>query len=244
MKKTRLLYLGLLIVAASCKKSDTSPSEQAVSVSNLSDKIVQYVDNNYPDAYISSAVSMNNSQAKYIVTLNTTEELAFDPQNNYLGFGEGFHHHHEGNHHHEEGSCHHEDGYGTDIPVDSLSGVITGYINTHYSGYSVKHADSDSICSFGKVIEVMIRQNESQPTKLVFDNAGNFKASGARFNFNEAPAAVKNFISTNYSNFKVRERSVRYILSNASIYYRVFLENNTTHKRLFVDDAGNLICEQ
>ena len=219
MKIHNLAFIAIALIISSCsKEEDNTSTEQEISVSQVSERIVNYVDDNYPDAYIASAVSVTNCDASTIVRLNTTEELAFNTNDNYIGEGGQFHRRqmhgqfggqHGGNHGGPNGG-HHGDGHGhgychgfmhgdfDDIPVDSLSPAITGYISTNYPGYQILHAENDSLCSAGSVIEVLIRTTGAAPVKLIFDTAGNYLMSGSRVDYSTTPAAVQASITTNY----------------------------------------------
>ena len=261
MKIRNLLFIALTIIISSCSKENTTSTEQEISVSEVSESIVKYVDNNYPDAYISSAVSVTNSVAKTIVTLNTTEEIAFNTNDNYLGHGDQYHpgntQGHNGQHGNgQHGNGHHGNGHGhghchgfehgdfDDIPVDSLSSTITSYISTNYPGYQILHAEKDSSCASGSIIEVFVSTTGVQPVKLIFDASGNYLMSASRIEYSTTPAAVQTTITTNYSGYTARHRSEKLTLPGGQIQYVIFLFNGMTHKRVLVADDGTVICEQ
>lgn len=264
MKNQLILMIALLLIISSCKKDQSIATEQNLPVDQVSQQIVNYVDDNYPDAYINSAVMVSNSTAKTIVTLNTAEELAFNNQDHYLGNGENFHPennpmgqgfghgHHHGHmpsdtvgHGPGNGHCHgFEHGPFHGIPIDSLSSAITTYISTNYSGYQALHAENDSLCSNGSATEVMIAMSGSQPLKLIFDASGNFLMSGSRIDYSASSSAVQSTISSNYSGYTPRRRAEKFILAGGQIQYGVFLFNGTTHKRVIVADDGTVVCEQ
>lgn len=265
MKFRNLIFIASTIIISSCSKENNTSSEHDISVSQLSEKIVNYVDNNYPDAYISSAVLVTNSAANTIVRLNTTEELAFNTNDNFLGNGSQFHaengHQHNGSHGHGggfgvghggghgqgggQGHCHgFEHGDFDEIPIDSLSSTITGYISTNYPSYQILHAERDSSCAVGSVIEIVINTTGVEPLKLFFDATGNYIMSASRIDYSATPAAVQATITTNYPGYTPRPRSKKFTLVGGQIQYGIFLFNGSTHKRVIVADDGTFICEQ
>jgi Putative beta-lactamase-inhibitor-like, PepSY-like len=251
MKIRNLAFIALTLIISSCSKENNTSTEQDISVTEVSERIANYVDNNYPDAYISSAVSVTNNLAKTIVTLNTTEELAFNSNDNFIGPGNQFHaghmHGHNGGHPHGggHGHCHgFEHGDFDDIPVDSLSSTITVFISMNYAGYRILHSENDSSCAVGSVIEVFVRTTGAEPVKLIFDTAGSYLMSASKIDYSTTPAAVQASITTNYSGFTPRHRSEKFTLVNGQSQYVVYLFNGTTHKRVLLADDGTVICEQ
>ncbi len=259
MKIHKIAFIALSLFISSCSKENSTATEQDLAVNQVPERIVSYVENNYPDAFIASAVSITNNTAKTIVTLNTTEELAFNTSDNYLGQGEIFHlgHGHQGGHGHGGGNGHHgghgnggghchgfEHGNFDEIPLDSLSSTVTGYISTNYPGYQILHAEKDSSCSAGNIIEVIIRTTGVEPVKLIFDAAGNYLMSASRIEYSTTPAAVQATITANYPGYTPRHKSQKYTLANGQIQYGVYLFNGTTHKRVLLADDGTVICEQ
>ena len=246
MKKLILNLIAITAILSSCSYDQPFSTEQSIAVGQLSAKIVQYVDNNYPDASISSAVILTNSQAQTIVTLNTTEELAFDKEDNFMQTGEPFHSGcgghgkgHDMDNHHGNIPEHHNG-----IPVDSLSSAITGYISMNYSGYEIMHAEKDSLCSVGSIYEVMLRMNDSIPVKLLFDLSGNYLYKASRIDYTNVPQAIKDSITANNSGYNPMHRCEEFILVTADLQYRIFIANGTSHKRVIYNADGTLICEQ
>ena len=256
------LIIAASAVISSCSKEQNLASEEEISVTEVSERIVSFVDNNYPDAYIYSAVQVSNSTARTIITLNTSEELAFTTDDNFLGNGELFHagehggpnghgHGHGGmghggmGHGNGNGHCHgFNHGEFNSIPIDSLPPSITTYISTNYSGYQILHAEQDSSCAVGEVIEVLIHTTGSEPVKLIFDPTGNYLMSASRINYSSTPAAVQSSITTNYAGYTPRPRSEQITLAGGQLQYVVYLFNGTTHKRVILADDGSVICEQ
>ena len=247
MKKVILAMFIIAIGFASCKKDTNSSTEQTISISSLPSTVTNYVSNNYPDASIYKAVSLTHSDANYILTLNTEEEIAFDNAGSYLGDGANYHHpgHHGHHGHHGDG---HNDGDADDvnngIPIDSLSTSITGYVTTNYPGYTIKHAEKDSTCQYGSVTEVVINQSSTPHIKLYFDVTGTYLMSSSRLMYANLPVAVKDTITANYTTYVPRIVALKLSLANNSIEYNVFLNNGATHKRVTITDLGVVVCEQ
>ena len=95
MKKIGLLLLVCLIAVVSCKKDNTGTSSvtttSTMNVADLPASVTTYIADNYPDVTVFSAEKVANSQATFIVTLSTEEQLAFDNDGNCLGDGQDFH---------------------------------------------------------------------------------------------------------------------------------------------------------
>jgi hypothetical protein len=106
------------------------------------------------------------------------------------------------------------------------------------------HAENDSLCSAGAVIEVVVRVTGNPPTKLIFDTAGNFLMSASRITYSSTSAAVQASITSNYSGYTPRNRSKQLTLASTAVIYVVFLFNGTNHKRVILADDGTVICEQ
>jgi hypothetical protein len=256
MKIHHFVLIALIAVFTSCSKEQetTQSTEGDIPVSQVSERINSYVDENYPDAYIYSAVSLTNCAARTIITLNTTEELAFNSSDDFMGRGENYHaDHHVGGHHGHDGLGHGE-GHGhchgfdhgafNNIPVDSLPTTITAYISSNYPGYTIFHAETDSSCAAGATIQVMVGTMGSPHVKLIFDNSGNYLMTASRIDYVNTPSAVQNSVATNYAGYTPRQRSEMFTLANNSVQYGVFLFNGTTHKRVILADDGTVICEQ
>ena len=97
MKRAMFVMLIALVAAlSSCNKTNQNSSTSQVSSADLPLKASQYIENNYPDASVTYVVAVTNSEARYIATLNTTEELAFTAVGDYLGDGANFHGGHHG----------------------------------------------------------------------------------------------------------------------------------------------------
>jgi hypothetical protein len=267
MKRVIFSMLVLLAALSSCSKDESTASstETAISVKSLPVSVTTYVANNYPAETITSAVKVSNAAASYIVSLNTTEELAFDHNGSYLGDGAGYHadgdsiggarhgkhngdslgggHHGDslGNGHHG-GHGHGQHGGG--IAIDSLPVAITEYIAVNYAGYTAEHAETDTLCQFGAVIEVMAKMEGSEPIKLFFDASGTFLMKGNRAEYSTAPQAVSDYITANYSTHTIRTRMEILTLADATVQYTVFMELSGVRKSVTVKSDGTFVCEK
>ena len=240
------MFLLLIVIAAStsCKKSDTtSPTTAQTSVTGatLPAKAVTNVSNNYPDATIDYYLTITNGPADYLVTLNTTEELAFNKTGDFLGRGENFH----GGKHGDSIPCPgNGGGHHGGIPIDSLPTVLKDYIAANYSGYTIRHAEYDSLCFNGQVIEIMLFQAGMAPVKLYFETTGSFLMASARVLYADVPQVVKDYITANYSGYTATDKAEKFTLADNTIQYNVFIVNATTRKSVRIDAAGTFICDK
>ena len=255
MKKVMIVMLVTMLAAlSSCNKNDQAvPSSQVTDVAALPAKAVSYATNNYPDATIDYVLLQADAIASFIAVLNTTEELAFTSTGDYLGDGKqyrGGHHDgdtlhgdtiHGGGHH---GGGHHVGHHGNQIPVDSLPVMITDYISTNYAGYSVIHAEYDTLCPEGAVKEVMISLSESESVKLVFDASDAFLMQASRVSYAAVPQAVKDYIAANYTTYQVSNKSEKLTLADNSIQYSVYIRLDSERKKVRLTDVGALVCVQ
>jgi len=249
-----VMLVTMLAALSSCNKNDQAvPSSQVTDVAALPANAVSYAVDNYPDATIDYVLLQANAAAKYIAVLNTTEELAFTSTGDYLGDGKlyrGGHHGGDtlhgdtihGNGHH--GGGHHGGHNGNQIPVDSLPVMITDYIAANYAGYSVMHAEYDTLCPEGGVKEVMIGISGLEPLKLVFDSSDTFLMQASRIFYSTVPQAVKDHITANYATYQVSNKSEKLILADNSIQYAVYVRLNADHKKLRITDGGIMVCVQ
>ena len=263
MKKIMFLMMVLVVSMISCKKDQTTTQSPAT-VSDLPTKATEYIDTNYPDASIDIVVALTNSSARFIVTLNTSEELAFTQDGDYLGDGANFHGGHHGGdgdtthcgdtihggghgHHgggHHGGGHHGGNGQGHGIPIDSLSATITTYITTNFPGYNIMHAELDTLCPEGSVTEVMIGIPGSEPKKVVFDGANNYLLWAKRIRYPDVPQVVKDYITANYATYHVCDRGELFTMSDNTLQYTVYLGLGPIHKYVRLKADGTLICEQ
>ena len=256
MKKIVILILFVLAGVSACKKDQTTT--QSTTVASLPLKATTYIDSYYPDASIDYVVAITNPTARYIVTLNTTEQLAFTRDGSFLGNGEGYqddHHggdtlcgdttHHEGGGH--RGGGHHGGGHhggpGHGIPLDSLSAAITGYITANFPGYTIRHAELDTLCPDGAVIEVMLGMQGAEPKKAVFDAGNNYLLWAKRIRYADVPQAVKDYITANYPTYQECDRGELFTMADNSLQFTVYLFNGPIHKFVRLKADGTLVCE-
>lgn len=142
-----------------------------------------------------------------------------------------------GGHH---GGGHHGGGHG--IPPDSLPALITDYITANFAGYSILHAEFDSLCTEGLVKEVMIGKQGSEPFKLVFSASNSFLFRADRIPSGDLPQAVKDYISTNYPAYQVCDRAEKFTMANAGIQYMVYLRQNQLRLKVRLQADGVFIC--
>jgi len=235
MKKVIFPILLFLTVLISCSKHDNGG--QTINVADLPQAVVTYTNNNYPAESIYSAVKFHEKNAEYVVTLTSDEDLTFDQNGGFVGEGETSepHGHHHGKHPHHQG-----------VPSESLPPAITGYISSNFAGYSIKHAETDSICSAGAVTEVVISRQGSSWLKLYFvTNGSSFLMQGWRIPSNDLPQAVKDAVSSHYAGYTLTEKSEKYTLSdNYTIEYLLFLSMGQTKKHAIINEDGTLVCDQ
>lgn len=230
-----------------------TPSNQVTDASALPAKAVSYAVDNYPDATIEYVLLQANATARYIAVLNTTEELAFSNSGDYLGDGKLHRHGHHGGdtihgdtihgggHH---GGGHHGGHHGNTIPVDSLPVAITGYISANYAGYTVMHAEYDTLCPEGAVTEVMIVTGTSAPLKLVFDANDLFLMQASRVGYSTLPQAVKDSVTANYVTFQVSGKAEKLTLADNAVQYFVYIRLNGDRLKLRLTETGIMVCVQ
>ena len=254
MKKLGFILFISLLALFACNKEKSSDnissgSSNTISASDLPTSVTNYVADNYPDATINSAAEMSNSQAKYVVLLSTEEELAFDGNGNFLGDGQDFCPH--GGPFPGGDSLHHGHPWHGCPPnwinIDSLPGAIKTYISTNYPNFRIWHAEKDTVCPDGAVIEVLIRKMNAHPPqdlKLFFDQSNNFIMTAQRTRFNELPQPVQNYITSNFNDYHQCLMSEKLTLLSDSINYAVYVHQMRVHKRVVLTETGTLVCEQ
>jgi len=236
MKKVILPMLLIVIAAISCSKHDQG-AEQTINVADLPKSVVSYIDNNYPAETIYKAVKVRDRDVNYDVTLTSDEHVEFDKNGGFVGEGMTYLHH--GEHHHGKGHHHHG------VPTDSLPALVQTYISTNFAGYAVRHAETDSICAYGKVTQVVLFKSSTPPVKLYFDNAGAYLMQGTRVPSSDLPQAVKAAITGNYAGYTLTEKSEKYVLAdNFTVEYFVFLIQGDIHKHLIIREDGTVVCVQ
>lgn len=259
MRKYVFAMLALTLAFAACNKETdtTSTTVNEATVSAVTDVISTYIAENYPDASIASSLKLSSSDTAYVVTLNTNEVIAFD--HNGKPMGHGGHHgwgddstaypggdtlghqgggHHGGGHH---GGGHH--GNHNWISTDSLSAAITAYITSYYAGYTIRHAELDTLCQFGSVTEVMISMDSLAPVKLIFDATDVFVATAQRILYSAIPTAVTDAIALAYPGYTARSKAEQFTLADGSLQYKVFLHLDTLKVKVVIKEDGTVVCE-
>lgn len=258
MKKILILLLIIVAGMYSCSKHQTTPT-QSTTLSTLPMKATDFIDSNYPDASINYVVVLTNNTAKFIVTLNTGEELAFTQNGDYLGDGEAYNDGHHGGdticndtthgrgHGHPGGGHHgggHHGGPGHGIPIDSLSPAIISYITTNFPGYAIRHAELDTLCPEGAVIEVMLEMHGVEPKKVIFNPQNDYLMWAKRIQFSDMPQSVKDYITSNFVTYYVCNMGEILTMADSSLQYIIYLNKEQTHVYIRVKAVGTLVCEQ
>ncbi len=246
MRKIQFALLAMVVILSACSKEQSASNYQEINVSELSSSIVTYIDENYPDASIVGALQASTAtEASYIVALNTTEEIAFNASGNCLGDAEDYsaaRHQRKGGPRHGGGGHGGGNGHGG-IPLDSLPAAITTYVSANYANARIIDARLDSTCQFGNVINVMVRQQRSAPTRLTFDLTGTYLFKGERALYSSLPQAVRDTVAAHYTiNTNVKNRAEKLTLANASIEYNVYLMNNRVRTAITLLDNGTIVC--
>ncbi len=246
MRKIQFALLAIVVVLSACSKEQKASNYQEINIAELSSSIVSYVDENYPDATIVSALQASTSaEAEFIVALNSAEEIAFDASGNCLGDAEDFsaaRHQRKGGPRHGGGG--HGGGHGHGgIPVDSLPTTITSYVSANYANSRIIGARLDTTCQFGNVINVMVRQQRTAPTRLTFSLTGTYLFKGERALYSSLPQAVRDTVAAHYTiNTNVRNRAEKLTLANTTIEYNVYLMSNGARTAVTLLSNGTIVC--
>lgn len=251
MKKTVFMLLIVMVAAfSSCNKKDGTTT-QPVSLTSLPAKATQYIETNYPDASALYAVTLKNSTASFIVTLNTTEELAFTGDGDFLGDGVNFHHGHHGDgdtiHCGDtiHGGGHHGGGHhGNGIPLDSLSSLVKAYVAANYATYTIRHAELDSTCAEGLVTEVVIGLNGQEPVKLYFDASFTYLMKESRILYADVPQAVRDYITANYAAYSTCNRATKLVMADNSLQFDIYIHQTSLRKSIRLKEDGTFVCER
>ena len=261
MKKIIVLLFIVTALFSACNKV-AQVTEDAVAVSDLPTAVAEGAKSNYPDAVVYSATKVTNGETDYILTLNTQEEAAFKTSGECLGEGSRFHSplngrphgggfdghgmmggHHDGDHDghgHGHGIGGH---HGHELPIDSLPASVTAYMAANYAGFTIRHAELDSLCSIGGVINIAASQQAAPPVHLMFSAAGVYLMKGSRAEYATLPQVVKDYMTANYAGFDTRKRVIQLTLADGTIQYMVFLHKNEQHKNVLIKADGTLLCE-
>lgn len=251
MKRIHIALLAIVVFISACSKEKTGNGYQTINVAELSSTVTEYVAENYPDAEIVAASKDCNTEATYLLTLNTNEELAFDATGSYLGEagavlsrnGGGRHHNHHGGGPGHNGGGPGHGGPGGGISVDSLPTAILTYISTNYASDTILGARLDTTCQFGNTIQVMVTHVGVAPTKLAFDMSGTFLYSAQRTLYSATSQAVKDTLTAVYNvGANIRSKVEVLTLANSSIEYNVFLKVNKQRLMVTIEDNGTIVC--
>ena len=137
----------------------------------------------------------------------------------------------------------HDRHFKNEVSVDSLSAEIKSYISTNYSGYSVIHAETDTICQ-GVVTEVLVCTSSSEPVKLIFDTAGTFLFKAERIKYADVPAEISAAVTAGYSTYTVMKRAEKLTLADGSAQYKVHMELSGVRKSVTFNADGTVSCEK
>lgn len=249
MRKIYLALLSLVMILSACSKEQIQPNFQSISVSELSQSVSNTIAENYPDADIVSAYRVINSDADFVVELNTAEMIAINSNGQIVenanalnrGKGRGPRGHHGG------GGGHHGGGPGPGPGGirDTVPAAIVSYISTNYPNDSIFGAKKDSTCAFGWVLNVMIQDGVNTPKRLAFSLANNaFLYRTERVLYTTLPQVVRDTVNVTYSNYNIRAISEKLTMANTQINYNVFLHQIGVRNRMIVtvQDNGTIIC--
>ncbi len=268
-----LMVLSFAVVACNKTETTTPAStDQLTVVSDIPLAIAIYIAENYPDASIATTLKMSTSDTAYVITLNTAEILAFDHNGKHMGGGSHFcpgdstwfpggdttwvpgdttmpggGGHHGGGHH---GGGHHGGGHpggghpGGGVSLDSLNAAIIDYVAANYAGFTIRHAEIDTMCQFGAVTEVMISLDSLPPVKLLFDASGIYLAKGERILYADIPASVTDAIAAAYAGYTARSKAEMFTLADNSVQYKVFLHMTNLKVKVVVNVDGTVVCEE
>lgn len=246
MKKIHFALLAIVVTISACSKEQTASSYQEISLAELSTTVTTYVEENYPDASIVSALQATTSaEANFIVVLNTSEEIAFDASGVYLGdamdYGAARHQRKGGPKHGGHGQ--HGGQIPGGIPVDSLPSNITSYISTNYTNARILGGRLDTTCQFGNVLNVMVRVARTAPIRLTFDLSGNYLFKGERALYSALPQVVRDTIAAQFtSTVQLKNKAELLTLANATIEYNVYLRQDSVRKIITISDNGTIVC--
>jgi hypothetical protein len=258
MKRLMIFATLLIVLFAACSKNQVSTT-QTGTTSTFPNKASEYIVNNYPDASVDYIMTLSNSAARYVAILNTTEELAFSSDGEFMGNGRmyhhgdsipgdtvhcdsmpGWHHGHPGHGHPGHGGP----GNGFGIPLDSIPATIVSYVTANYPGMNIIHANYDSICPEGKVITVMIGVVGTEPSKLFFDLSTTYLFKGNRFRYEDMPQLIKDYTTTNYAAYNVCPKGEKFTLPDNSLQFNVYIHLAGDRKCLRLKEDGTLVCIQ
>lgn len=129
------------------------------------------------------------------------------------------------------------------LSIDSLSVEINNYISTNYSGYSIIHANTDTICE-GVVTSVLVCDSTKEPIKLNFDANGVYLMKSVRILYANVPEIVTSVIASTYSSYTPSNRCSLYTLADGSLQYKIYFKSGKQQKWVRMSDAGVVVCEK
>ena len=129
------------------------------------------------------------------------------------------------------------------IPVDSLPYAIKAYVTTHFAGYTLRHAEYDSLCPNGLVYEINIDKMKTPPVQLYFDMTATFLMRSDLIRYFDLPQVVQSSILTNYAGY-FSMKIEKLTLADGTLQYLVDLSKPHTMKTVRFDANGIVLCER
>jgi hypothetical protein len=137
----------------------------------------------------------------------------------------------------------HDRHFENEIAIDSLAADIAIYISTNYSGYTVLHAETDTICE-GAITEVLVTLANAQPVKLVFDSANAYLFKAERTEYANVPSVISDAVTAKYSTYSVMKRCETSTMADNSLKYKIYLRNSDTKKSVTFNADGIVSCDK
>ena len=246
MKKNIYLVLVSLLVFTACSTEETTVAE---SVETLPVSVLEYVAQNYADTKI---VSATQTGTETTVTLNTGETLTVSSSGKVTAYSNNYSAglmadslkadsvHHRKHHGKSHGHKRH---FKNEVAVDSLSTAITDYVAANYAGYSVIHAQIDTICQ-GVVTRVMLCLPKTEPVKLAFDASGVYLFKSVRIKYSTVPALISDAVASNYADYTAMNRAGLRTYPDSVLQYVVFLKQDSIHRKVVFNADGTVNCEK
>ena len=226
MKKVLLISLCGMWLLSSCNKSADSvtPSSSTISSSAVPATVVASLQTTYPAATSITWSQLSPSTYQAAFTVHDTLKMAeFTTQ----------------------GKC---TGTHNEIATTSLPTSITDYLTANYAGYTVVKAgvSKDSSGTINNY-KVLISVN-GKPYSLEFDASGNFlkvetpdgHRAGNGITQANLPAAITDYLTTNYAGYAFNNAEVRIENGTTSGYEVVITQNNKLYFLLF-DASGKFL---
>ena len=157
--------------------------------------------------------------------------------------GHGNHYGQVGDSTHIGGKHGHDRHSENEVAIDSLPTAINDYIAANYSGYTIIHAEVDTICQ-GTVTEVLVCTSSTEPVKLIFDETGTFIMTSKRIEYTDVAAEVTAAVAANYTNYSVKKRAALFTLADGSLQYKVFMSLDGVRKSVTFNADGTVSCEK